>query len=82
MGTTSWRVQAVSDDNEQRWVDRLLLKEFLRLLNARERAVVCGRMQGHSDIVISRALRVTPRTVRRIRMRIRDRLKQWPPLSS
>lgn len=80
--TTSWRAQEVSDDNEQRWVDRLLLKEFLCSLNTRERVVVRGLIQGDSDIVISSALRVTPRTVRRIRVRIRDQLKRWPPLSS
>ena len=72
----SWQTEAI--DNEQRWVDRIDFAEVVRDLNARERTVVHGLLQGESEATIAVTLHVTPRTVRRIRAQLRDRFRRPP----
>ncbi len=70
-----WLTQLIADDNDQRWTDRIMLHEFLRTLDARERTVVRGMLQGATIGAIATELHVTPRTVRRIRARMRDHFR-------
>lgn len=81
-GAGLWSAPLIADDNEERWTDRILIDDLLRSLNARERTVVRGLLQGDSESTIARALQATPRTVRRIRARLRERFRNPRPSSN